>query len=206
MELRRAAITAVSHYVPEKILSNHDLEKMVDTNDEWIRTRTGIRERHILEKGATSDLVTKAVKQVLKNRGIAASEIDLIIVATITPDMMLPTTACIVQDRIGARNAWAFDLNAACSGFLYALSVGSRFIETGVHSKVIIVGADKMSSITDYTDRNTCVLFGDAAAAVLLEPTDEKEYGILDQRLYSDGSGGKYLNIEGRWKSASGYA
>jgi 3-oxoacyl-[acyl-carrier-protein] synthase-3 len=197
MELRRATITAVSHYVPEKILSNSDLEKMVETNDEWIRTRTGIRERRILEKGATSDLAIKAVQQMLTNRGISAAEIDLIIVATITPDMMLPTTACLVQDKIGARNAWAFDLNAACSGFLYALSVGARFIETGVHSKVIIVGADKMTSITDYTDRNTCILFGDAAGAVLLEPTNEKEYGILDQRLYSDGSGGKYLCMKG---------
>jgi 3-oxoacyl-[acyl-carrier-protein] synthase III len=197
MELRRATITAVSHYVPEKILSNSDLEKMVKTNDEWIRARTGIRERRILEKGATSDLSIKAVEQLLTNRGISAAEIDLIIVATITPDMMLPTTACLVQDRIGARNAWAFDLNAACSGFLYALSVGARFIETGVHSKVVIVGADKMSSITDYTDRNTCILFGDAAGAVLLEPTNEKEYGILDQRFYSDGSGGKYLHIKG---------
>ena len=197
MELRRATITAVSHYVPEKILSNSDLEKMVDTNDEWIRTRTGIRERRILEKGATSDLSIKAVEQLLTNRGISAAEIDLIIVATITPDMMLPTTACLVQDGIGARNAWAFDLNAACSGFLYALSVGARFIETGVHSKVVIVGADKMSSITDYTDRNTCILFGDAAGAVLLEPTNENEYGILDQRFYSDGSGGKYLYIKG---------
>jgi 3-oxoacyl-[acyl-carrier-protein] synthase-3 len=197
MELQRATITAVSHYVPEKILSNSDLEKMVETNDEWIRTRTGIRERRILEKGATSDLSIKAVEQLLTNRGISAAEIDLIIVATITPDMMLPTTACLVQDRIGARNAWAFDLNAACSGFLYALSVGARFIETGVHSKVVIVGADKMSSITDYTDRNTCILFGDAAGAVLLEPTNEKEYGILDQRFYCDGSGGKYLHIKG---------
>ena len=197
MELQRATITAVSHYVPEKILSNSDLEKMVDTNDEWIRTRTGIRERHILEKGTTSDLSIKAVQQMLTNRGIDAAEIDLIIVATITPDMMLPATACLVQDRIGARNAWAFDLNAACSGFLYALSVGARFIETGVHSKVVIVGADKMSSITDYTDRNTCILFGDAAAAVLLEPTNEKEYGILDQCLYCDGSGGKYLHMKG---------
>jgi 3-oxoacyl-[acyl-carrier-protein] synthase-3 len=197
MELRRATITAVGHYVPEKILTNADLEKMVDTSDEWIRTRSGIRERHILEQGATSDLVIPAVQQVLDNRGISAEEIDLIIVATITPDMTLPTTACIVQDKVGARNAWAFDLTAACSGFLYALSVGARFIESGVHSKVIVVGADKMSSIIDYTDRNTCVLFGDAAGAVLLEPTDEKEYGILDQRLYSDGSGGKYLCLKG---------
>ena len=171
MEIRRATITAVGHYVPEKILTNADLEKMVDTNDEWIRTRTGIRERRILEQGATSDLAVKAIQQVLTNRGIAAEEIELIIVATITPDMMLPATAYVVQEKIGASKAWGFDLNAACSGFLYALSVGARFIETGVHSKVIVVGADKMSSITDYTDRNTCVLFGDAAGAVLLEPT-----------------------------------
>jgi 3-oxoacyl-[acyl-carrier-protein] synthase III len=197
MEVRRALITAVSHYVPEKILTNADLEKMVDTNDEWIRTRTGIRERHILETGATSDLAVKAVQQVLVNRGITAAEIELIIIATITPDMMLPATACVVQEKIGASKAWGFDLNAACSGFLYALSVGARFIETGVHSKVIVVGADKMSSITDYTDRNTCILFGDAAGAVLLEPTDEKEYGIIDQCMYSDGSGGAFLNIKG---------
>ena len=197
MELRRAAITAVGHYVPEKILTNADLEKIVDTSDEWIRTRTGIRERRILEQGATSDLAMKAVQQVLVNRGITAEEIELIIVATITPDMMLPATAYVVQEKIGANKAWGFDLNAACSGFLFALSVGARFIETGVHSKVIVVGADKMSSITDYTDRNTCILFGDAAGAVLLEPTDEKEYGIIDQCMYSDGSGGAFLNIKG---------
>jgi 3-oxoacyl-[acyl-carrier-protein] synthase-3 len=197
MELRRATISAIGHYVPEKILTNADLEKMVETNDEWIRTRTGIRERHVLEHGATSDMIVPAVQQVLANRGIQASEIDLIIVATITPDMMLPSTACIVQEKIGAKKAWAFDLNAACSGFLYALSVGAQFIETGMYSKVIVVGADKMTSITDYTDRNTCILFGDAAGAVLLEPTEEKEFGILDQCLYSDGSGGKYLYMKG---------
>lgn len=196
MELKRATITAVSHYVPEKVLTNFDLEKMVDTSDEWIRTRTGISERRILEQGATSDLAYRAVKQLLKNRGIDKSDIELIIVATITPDMAFPSTACIVQEKIGAKNAWAFDLNAACSGFVYALSVGSRFIETGLHSKVVVVGADKMSAITDYTDRNTCVLFGDAAAAVLLEPTDEKEYGILDQKLYSDGSGKEFLHMK----------
>jgi 3-oxoacyl-[acyl-carrier-protein] synthase III len=197
MELQRATITAVSHYVPEKVLSNADLEKMVDTNDEWIRTRTGIRERRILEQGTTSDLAVKAVQHVLTNRGITAEDVELIIVATITPDMILPATACVVQEKIGARNAWGFDLNAACSGFLYALSVGARFIETGVHSKVIVVGADKMSSITDYTDRNTCVLFGDGAGAVLLEPTEEKGYGIIDQCLYSNGSGGAFLNMKG---------
>ena len=197
MELRRATITAIGHYVPDKILTNADFEKMVETSDEWIRTRTGIRERHILEKGATSDLAAPAVQSVLNQRKIDATEIDLIIVATITPDMMFPATACLVQDKIGANKAWGFDLSAACSGFLYALSVGARFIETGVHSKIIVVGADKMSAITDYTDRNSCVLFGDAAGAILLEPTDEKEYGILDQCLYSDGSGGNFLYLKG---------
>jgi 3-oxoacyl-[acyl-carrier-protein] synthase-3 len=140
-------------------------------------------------------LAVNAAQQILKNRGITAEELDLIIVATITPDMILPATACVVQEKIGARKAWGFDLNAACSGFLYAVSVGARFIESGVHSKVLVIGADKMSSITDYTDRNTCVLFGDAAGAVLLEPTREKNFGILDQCLYSDGSGGEFLNI-----------
>lgn len=197
MELRRASITAVGHYVPEKILTNADLEKMVDTNDEWIRSRTGIRERRILEKGATSDLAVKAVEQVLINRGISAEEIELIIFATITPDMLLPATACVLQEKIGAKKAWGFDLNAACSGFLYALTVGARFIETGVHSKVLVVGADKMSAITDYTDRNTCILFADAAGAALLEPTDDKDYGIIDQCLYSDGTGKAFLNMKG---------
>ena len=196
MEVKRASITAVGHYVPERILTNADLEKIVDTNDEWIRTRTGIRERHILDQGATSDLAAKAVQRLLANRGISADEIELIIVATITPDMILPATACVVQEKIGAKKAWGFDLNAACSGFLYAVSVGARFVETGVHSKVVVVGADKMSSITDYSDRNTCVLFGDAAGAVLLEPTQEKDYGIIDQCLYSDGAGGTFLHIK----------
>lgn len=197
MELKRATITAVGHHVPEKVLTNADLEKMVDTTDEWIRTRTGIQERRILKKGATSDLAVKAVQSVLEHRKINASEIDLIIVATITPDMVFPACACLVQNKIGATKAWAFDLSAACSGFLYALSVGARFIETGAHSKVLVVGADKMSAITDYNDRNTCVLFGDAAAAVLLEPTNEKGYGILDQRFYCDGSGGAFLHMKG---------
>jgi 3-oxoacyl-[acyl-carrier-protein] synthase-3 len=197
MELKRATITAVGHYVPDHVLSNADLEKMVDTNDKWIRTRTGIVERRILKKGATSDLAAKAVQSLLKIRKIDATEIDLIIVATITPDMFFPATGCLVQDKIGASKAWAFDLSAACSGFLYALSVGVRFIEAGVHSKVVVVGADKMSAITDYENRNNCVLFGDAAGAVLLEPTDEKEYGILDQCFYSDGSGGAFLHMKG---------
>lgn len=197
MTKRRATITAVGHYVPEKVLTNADLEKMVDTSDEWIRTRTGIRERRILEQGATSDLAVKAIEACLAIRKMDATEIELIIVATVTPDMLFPATACIVQDKIGARNAWGFDLEAACSGFLYALTVGAQFIESGAYSKVLVVGADKMSSIVDYSDRNTCILFGDAAGAVLLEPSDDPSYGLLDHKLYCDGSGGAYLYMKG---------
>jgi 3-oxoacyl-[acyl-carrier-protein] synthase-3 len=193
----RAAVTAIGHYAPEKILSNHDFEKMVDTSDEWIRTRTGITERHILEKGATSDLCVPAIQKALRQRGITADEIEVIIVCSVTPDMMFPATACVVQDKVGAKNAWGFDLSAACSGFLYGLVVGSKLVESGAHKKVIVVGADKMSSIVDYTDRNTCVLFGDAAGAVLLEPSDDPLLGIIDHVLYSDGSGGKYLKMDG---------
>jgi 3-oxoacyl-[acyl-carrier-protein] synthase-3 len=197
MELQRATITAVGHYVPEHVMTNHDLEKMVDTNDEWIQSRTGIRERRIMKNGATSDMCVKAIEQVLIRRGIEAHEIDLIIVATVTPDMFFPATACIVQEKIGAKNAWAFDILAACSGFLYALSAGAKFIETGVHKKVLIVGADKMSSILDYTDRNSCILFGDGAGAVLLEPSADATLGLIDERLYSDGAGGAYLYMKG---------
>jgi len=192
----RAAITAVGHYLPEKVLSNADLEKMVDTSDEWIRTRTGIRERRILEQGATSDLGAGALNALLKNRGIGPEELDMIIVATVTPDMFFPSTSCVIQDKVGAKNAWGFDLSAACSGFLYALVTGARFVESGTAKKVAVVGADKMSAITDYTDRNTCILFGDAGAAVLLESA-EGDSGILDQRLYCDGSGGPYLYMKG---------
>lgn len=193
----RAAITGVGQYLPEKILSNSELEKMVDTTDEWIRTRTGIRERRIMEQGATSDMGAKAVQALLKNRGMSAGEIEVIIVATVTPDMFFPSTACLIQDRIGAKKAWGFDLSAACSGFLFALVVGAQLIQSGVHKKVVIVGADKMSSITDYRDRNTCILFGDAAAAVLLEPSDDDSIGILDHRLYCDGSGAPSLYMKG---------
>jgi 3-oxoacyl-[acyl-carrier-protein] synthase-3 len=191
-----AAITAVGHYVPEKILTNLELEKMVDTNDQWIRERTGISERRILENGASSDMGAKAVKQVLKNRGIGAEEVEVIIAATVTPDMMFPPTATIIQDKIGAKNAWGFDLEAACSGFLYSLIVGAQLIEAGNYKKVIVVGTDKMSSITDYTDRNTCILFGDAAAAVLLEPSTDNNIGIIDHKFYSDGSGAQFLNMK----------
>ncbi len=194
---RRATITAVGHYVPEKILSNKDLEKMVETTEEWIETRTGIRERRILQNGATSDLAAPAIEMLLKNRGISAEEIDLIIVATVTPDMFFPPTACVVQEKIGARNAWGFDVSAACSGWLYALVTGAQFVETGAYNRVVVVGADKMSSIVDYKDRNNCILFGDAAAAVLLEPSDQPEFGLLDQKMYCDGSGGKFLYMKG---------
>jgi 3-oxoacyl-[acyl-carrier-protein] synthase-3 len=192
----RAAITAVGHYVPEKILSNADLEKMVDTTDEWIRTRTGIKERRICEDGASAHMGAKALAAALANRGMKAEELDLIIVATVTPDMFFPSTACMIQEKIGARNAWGFDLEAACSGFLFALMTGAQFIESGRHTKVAIVGSDKMSSITDYTDRNNCILFGDAAAAVILEPASNPDEGIIDSILRCDGSGEKYLNMK----------
>ena len=193
----KATITAVGHYVPENVLTNAELEKMVMTTDEWIVTRTGIRERRIQKEGATSDLACRAAQAALHDRGIGADEVDLIIVATVTPDMIFPATACLVQTKLGATKAWGFDLSAACSGFLYALNAGSRFIESGAHKKVLVIGADKMSAITDYTDRNTCILFGDAAAAVLLEPSQEKEFGILDQVMYCDGSGAEALNMKG---------
>lgn len=194
---QRATITAVGHWVPEKILSNADFVKMVDTTDEWIRARTGIVERRILENGATSELGAKAAEAVLRNRGIGPEEIDVIIVATVTPDMLFPPTACIIQEKIGAKKAWGFDLSAACSGFVFALVVGTQIIEAGTFKKVLVIGADKMSSITDYTDRNTCILFGDAGAAVLLEPSDDTGIGILDFKLYCDGSGEKYLHMRG---------
>ena len=194
---RRATITAVGHFVPDKILTNADLEKMVDTTDEWIRTRTGISERRILENGATSDMGAMAAQETLKNRGISPEDVDLIICATVTPDMFFPATACVIQEKIGARKAWGFDLLAACSGFPFALTVAAQFVENGVHDKVLVVGADKMSAITDYTNRNNCILFGDAGAAVLLEPCEDTSYGILDSIMATDGSGGRYLNMLG---------
>ena len=190
-----AAITAVGGFVPEDRLTNFDLEKMVDTNDEWIRTRTGISERRILRgKGlGTSDMIAPAVKQVCEKRGIDPSEIDCMIVATVTPDMMFPSTANIACDKIGAKNVASFDLSAACSGFLYALTTGAAFIESGRYKKVIVAGGDKMSAIVDYTDRSTCIIFGDGAGAVLLEPGEEG-FGIKDSILRSDGSGCHYLH------------
>ena len=192
---RRATITGVGHFAPDTILSNAELEKMVDTTDEWIRTRTGIIERRIQEKGATSDLGAGAAAAALKNAGVRAEDVDLIICATVTPDMFFPATACLIQQKIGAKNAWGFDLSAACSGFPFALTVGAQFIENGAHTKVLIVGADKMSAITDYTNRNNCILFGDAGGAVLLEPSEDDSYGILDSILRCDGSGEPYLNM-----------
>ena len=196
--MRTAAITAVGHYLPEHRLTNADLEKMVDTSDEWIRTRTGIRERRILKDPdkATSYMATEACKEVLSKRGIGPEEIDLIIVATITPDMIFPATACRVQDQLGAKNAWGFDLSAACSGFLFGLACGAQFIESGKHEKVLVIGADKMSSILDYTDRTTCILFGDGAGAVLLEANTEG-MGVLDSVEYTDGSGHTALCVPG---------
>jgi 3-oxoacyl-[acyl-carrier-protein] synthase III len=192
-----AKISGVAGYVPPKVLTNADLEKLVETNDEWIRTRTGIRERHIAEKGmASSHLATEAAKVLLEKTKTDPSEIDLIIVASVTPDMFFPATACLVQDRLGAKRAWGFDLSAACSGFAYALTVGAQFVASGAHRKVVVIGSDVMSSILDYKDRATCVLFGDGAGAVLLEPAKDGE-GILDFSHDIDGSGGKYLYMPG---------
>lgn len=192
----KAAITAVGGYLPEDRLTNFDLEKMVDTNDEWIRTRTGIQERRILKTPgwATSDMVAQAVKEICRKRGIDASEIDCILVATITPDLPFPSTANLVCEKVGAKNAWGFDLSAACSGFLYALTTGASLIESGRYKKVIVAGSDKMSSIIDYTDRNTCIIFGDGAGAVLLEANSEG-LGVQDSILRSDGSGSQFLRI-----------
>lgn len=184
-----ATITAVGMYVPEKVLDNKYFESIVDTSDEWITTRTGIKERRILENGATSFMAVEAIKDLMNNFRLNPEEIDVIIVATITPDMFFPSTACLIQEKIGAKNAWGFDLSAACSGFLFALQTASSFVESGKYKKILVIGADKMSSITDYTDRNTCILFGDAAAAVLVEPIEDLNYGIKDSILYCDGSG-----------------
>ena len=195
---RRAKITALGRYVPPKVVTNHDLAKRVDTNHDWIVERTGIIERHMVEPGTpTSELAAQAVGDLLKQRGIEANEIELIIVATVTPDMFFPATACRVQDKIRAAHAWGFDLSGACSGFLYALTVGAQFIESGAHDKVVVIGADVMSSIINFDDRSTCVLFGDGAGAVLLEPSDDENLGILDYAHEIDGSGGQFLYMPG---------
>jgi 3-oxoacyl-[acyl-carrier-protein] synthase III len=192
-----AKITGVAGYLPPKVMTNADFEKILETSDEWIRTRTGIRERHIVETGsATSHMATEAAKKLLAQTNTDPAEIDLIVLASVTPDMFFPATACLVQDRIGAKNAWGFDLSAACSGFAYALTVGAQFVGAGTHKKALVIGSDSMSRILDYKDRATCVLFGDGAGAVLLEPAKDGE-GILDFQHDIDGSGGNYLYMPG---------
>jgi 3-oxoacyl-[acyl-carrier-protein] synthase-3 len=192
--LYRAKITAVEHHVPERTVTNLDLEKHLETSDEWIRARTGIHTRHVVAEGeATSDLAAAAARKLLRRRGIAASEIDCIIVATVTPDMFFPSTACVLQEKIDAANAWGFDLSGACAGFVYAAATGAQFVHSGAYNKVLVVGADVMTSILDPEDRNTYVLFGDGAGVILIEPTIPGEEGILDFVFRCDGSGGKFL-------------
>jgi 3-oxoacyl-[acyl-carrier-protein] synthase III len=194
----RAKISALGTYVPPRLLTNADLEKMVETSDQWIVERTGIRERHVVDKGvATSDLAAQAAMKMLRERGIQPTEIDVIIVATVTPDMLFPSTACLVQHKIGAKGAWGFDLSAACSAFVYALQTGAQFIATGAHKKVMVIGADVMSSIIDYTDRATCVIFGDGAGAVLLEPAEHDSEGFIDFIHEIDGAGACSLYMPG---------
>jgi len=194
----RAKISALGTYVPPRLLTNADLEQMVDTNNEWIMTRVGIRERHIVDRGvASSDLAVEAAKKALALRGMQASELETIIVGTVTPDMLFPSTACIVQDKLGAKGAWGFDLSAACSAFVYSLQVGAQFIATGAHKKVMAIGADVMSSIIDYTDRATCVIFGDGAGAAILEPATDDSEGLIDFIHEVDGSGGQFLYMPG---------
>ena len=193
-----AKITGVSGYVPPRVMTNADLAKVVDTDDAWIRERTGIRERHVAEKGVgSSELATAAARQLLAAKNVPASEIDLIVVASVTPDMIFPATACLVQDNLGATQAWGFDISAACSGFVYALTVGAQFVGAGTQKKALVIGADVMTSILNYEDRATCVLFGDGAGAVLLEPTDRDDEGILDFVHDVDGSGRNYLFMPG---------
>ena len=188
-------ITATAKYIPEKILSNFDLEKIVDTTDDWIKSRTGITKRHIVQEGeATSDMCTNIAKKLLKSSGKTPEEIDIIIIATSTPDHFVVSTAAIVQDKIGAINAWGYDLTAACTGFIFALETGARLIESGKYKNAIIIGADTMSSIIDYKDRNTCVIFGDGGGGVLIEQTND-DYGIIDSILKTDGSGNQFLTV-----------
>jgi 3-oxoacyl-[acyl-carrier-protein] synthase III len=194
----RAKISALGTYVPPKVLSNADLEQMVDTNNEWIMTRVGIRERHIAEKGiASSDLAVEASRKALAKRGLEPTDIEAIIVGTVTPDMLFPSTACIVQNKLGAKGAWGFDLSAACSAFVYSLQVGAQFIASGVHKRVLAIGSDVMSSIIDYTDRATCILFGDGAGAAILEPAENESEGFIDFIHEVDGSGGHFLFMPG---------
>jgi len=192
-----AVITAVERYLPDRVLSNFDLEKIVDTSDEWIRERTGISERRILDGKPTSFMAAEVARKILERRQLDPADIDLIIVATITPDMFFPATACLVQHQIGATRAWGFDLSAACSGFVYAAVTGAQFIESGAHEKVLVIGADKMSAITDFEDRTTCVLFGDGAGGLLLERSDDPKAGLVDFEFHADGSGAESLHMKG---------
>ncbi|MBM3278174.1 MAG: ketoacyl-ACP synthase III [Candidatus Handelsmanbacteria bacterium] len=192
-----AIITAVASYLPDKVMANHDLERIVDTSDSWIRERTGITERRILEGRPTSYMAAEVARRLLARRRLDPAELDLIIVATISPDMFFPATACLVQDQIGARGAWGFDLSAACSGFVFALATGAQFIESGTHRRVMVIGADKMSSITDMQDRSTCVLFGDGAGGVLLERSEEPGLGMIDFEMHVDGAGCEHLHMKG---------
>jgi 3-oxoacyl-[acyl-carrier-protein] synthase-3 len=194
----RAKISALGTYVPPRLLTNADLERMVDTNNEWIMTRVGIRERHIAEKGvASSDLAVEASRKALAQRGMEPTQIEAIVLGTVTPDMFFPSTACVVQDKLGAKGAWGFDLSAACSAFLYSLQVGAQFIASGAHKRVLAIGADVMSSIIDYTDRATCVIFGDGAGAAILEPAESDSEGLIDFIHEVDGSGGQFLYMPG---------
>ncbi|HXZ12659.1 MAG TPA: beta-ketoacyl-ACP synthase III [Candidatus Sulfotelmatobacter sp.] len=193
-----AKITGVAGYVPPRVVTNFDIEKMVDTADEWIRTRTGIRERHFADPGmAASHLGTEAARKLLAAKGVRPEEIEMIVLATVTPDMLFPATACLIQDRLGASKAWGFDVSAACSGFVYALTVGAQFVGAGTHKKVLVIGSDIMSSIIDFKDRATCVLFGDGAGAVLVEPATSDSEGIIDFANDIDGSGGCDLYMPG---------
>jgi len=192
----RAKITAFGTYVPPQVLTNKDLEKIVDTSDQWIMERTGIRERHVLAKGlGVSDICTEAAKKCLAMRGIPATEVEVIIVGTVTPDMMFPSTACLVQHKIGAKGAWGFDVSGGCSGFMFALQAGVKMVESGAHKMVLVCGADANTRMTDYTDRTTCVLFGDGGGAVLVEPAEEGEIGFIDYVHEIDGAGGVSLNL-----------
>ncbi|HZQ20396.1 MAG TPA: beta-ketoacyl-ACP synthase III [Terriglobales bacterium] len=196
-QILRAKITGLGTYVPPKVMTNRDFEKIVETSDEWITSRTGIRERHIVEEGvATSDLAAEAARKALAQRGIEANDIEAIVVATVTPDMLFPSTACLVQHKLGIKGVWGFDLSAACSAFIYALQAGAQFIQTGAHKKVLVIGSDVMSSILDYTDRATCILFGDGAGAVILEPSQD-ENGLIDFAHEVDGSGACSLYMPG---------
>ena len=197
-QLQRVKISALGTYVPPRILSNADLEKMVDTTDEWIMTRVGIRERHIAGKGvAASDLAVEAVKNLVASHPFDLQEVDLIVVGTVTPDMAYPSTACLVQHKLGIANTWGFDVSAGCSGFLYALNAGVKFVESGRYKKVLVIGSDVNSSMTDYTDRAVCIIFGDGAGAVLLEPAQDRDAGLIDHVAQIEGMGGQFLYMPG---------